>query len=81
MISLDSPIENLPGVGSKVLERLRNLKIRNIRDLIFHFPFRYDDFSNIKNIADLVVGEKATITAHVLNIANKLTWKIHMTIT
>ena len=81
MISLDSPIENLPGIGPKVLEKLHNLKIKSVHELIFHFPFRYDDFSNIKNIADLAVGEKATITARILNIGNKMTWKRRMTVT
>jgi ATP-dependent DNA helicase RecG len=81
MISLDSPVENIPGIGPKALARLHHLNIKKIRDLLFYFPFRYEDFSNIKNIADLFVGEKATVTAKVLNIGNKLTWKRRMTVT
>lgn len=81
MISLDSPIEAMGGIGPKMLLRLHHLKIKKIRDLLFYFPFRYEDFSNIKKIADLIVGEKATVTARVLNIGNKRTWKRHMTIT
>ncbi|MBI2454509.1 MAG: DEAD/DEAH box helicase, partial [Parcubacteria group bacterium] len=81
MTSLDSPIETFPGVGEKVLEKLRHLKIKKVFDLLFHLPFRYDDFSQIKNIADLVVGEKATVTAKILNISAKRTWKRKMFIT
>jgi ATP-dependent DNA helicase RecG len=81
MISLDSPIEALGGIGPKMLSKLHHIKIKKVKDLLFYFPFRYEDFSNIKNIADLIVGEKATVTARVLNIRNKRTWKRHMTIT
>src|SRR3989344_1938750 len=81
MFDLGSPIESLGGIGEKVLEKLRKLKIKKVRDLLFYLPFRYEDFSNIKNIADLAVGEKATVTAKILNINNKRTWKRHMIIT
>ena len=75
MIDLNSPIETLQGVGEKVLEKLHKLKIKKVRDLLFHLPFRYEDFSNIKNVFDLQVGEKATITARVLNAGTKRTWE------
>ncbi|MFY9493106.1 MAG: ATP-dependent DNA helicase RecG [Minisyncoccia bacterium] len=81
MIDLDSPINTLGGISEKVLEKLRRLKIKKVRDFLFHLPFRYEDFSNIKNIADLEADEKATVTARILNISNKLTWKRRMTIT
>ncbi|MBI2052542.1 MAG: ATP-dependent DNA helicase RecG [Candidatus Sungbacteria bacterium] len=81
MFDLDSPIETLGGIGEKVLEKLRKLKIKKVRDLLFYLPFRYEDFSNIKNIADLAAGEKATVTAKILNINNKRTWKRKMIIT
>src|SRR3989344_1940641 len=81
MISLDSPIQTLPGIGPKVLEKLHRLKIKKVRDLLFHLPFRYEDFSNIKNIIDLEAEEKATVTARILNINSKRTWKRKMFIT
>ncbi|MBI4118722.1 MAG: ATP-dependent DNA helicase RecG [Parcubacteria group bacterium] len=81
MFDLGSPIEALAGIGEKVLEKLRKLKIKNARDLLFYLPFRYEDFSNIKNIIDLVAGEKATVAAKILNISNKRTWKRKMIIT
>src|SRR3989344_6500151 len=81
MFDLGSPIESLGGIGEKVLEKLRKLKIKKVRDLLFYLPFRYEDFSNIKNIADLAIGEKATVTAKILNISNKRTWKRRMIIT
>jgi len=80
-MDLNSPIQTLPGIGEKVLEKLDKLKIKKVADLLFHLPFRYEDFSNIKNIFDLVAEEKATITARVLNIGNTRTWKRKIIIT
>ena len=55
---LDTSIEFLKGVGSKRAELLaKELNIRTFENLLFHFPFRYEDrtkFYEIKNIhADL----------------------------
>ncbi|MFT5359813.1 MAG: ATP-dependent DNA helicase RecG [Candidatus Paceibacteria bacterium] len=40
---------------------LKRLGIESVQDLIFHFPTRYSDISEIKNIEDLESGEIATI--------------------
>ena len=80
-MDLNSPIQTIPGIGEKVLEKLDRLKIKKVSDLLFHLPFRYEDFSNIKNIFDLEAEEKATVTARVLNIGNKRTWKRKIIIT
>lgn len=36
-------LATLPGVGPKRLESLQSLGIENIYDLLFYFPFRYED--------------------------------------
>ena len=71
MFEYSSPIKDLPGIGPKVLEKLTKLKIKKVSDLLLHLPFRYEDFSQIKNIADLIIGEKTTITVKILNISQK----------
>ncbi len=69
-MNLETPVENLPGVGAKVAEKLRRLKIKTVRDLVFHFPHRWEDFSNAKNIKDLIADEKATVIGRILAIKN-----------
>lgn len=44
---------------------MQKLEIRTVRDLLFYLPFRYDDFSSEKQIADLNVGDTATVLAMV----------------
>ncbi|CCQ96600.1 branch migrating ATP-dependent DNA helicase involved in DNA recombination and repair [[Clostridium] ultunense Esp] len=41
---LEEPLGNLKGIGKNRVELLRSLGIETVRDLLFYFPFRYDDF-------------------------------------
>ncbi len=68
MLCLSSPIEDLARVGPISLKKLKKLGIKTVNDLLFHFPYRYDDFSNIKNVGDLKVGETATIQGKIIEI-------------
>ena len=52
-LSLDAPIDVLPGVGAATLEQFGRLGIRTVRDLIRHFPSRYVDLRNPVRIAQL----------------------------
>ncbi|MBU6430876.1 ATP-dependent DNA helicase RecG [Patescibacteria group bacterium] len=40
---------------------LRKLKIKTVKDLLYHFPVRYGDTSSVKNIGSLEGGENAAI--------------------
>jgi len=50
---------------------LENLDIKTIKDLIFHIPHRYDDFTIISKIAQVQAGETVTIQGEVLEIKNE----------
>ncbi len=51
--------------------RLEKLGIFKLEDLLFHIPFRYEDFSHIYKIADLKPGEIATVQGEIAEIENK----------
>src|SRR5665213_3127292 len=44
---------------------LRSKRLDTVEDLINYFPFRYEDRSNLKTIAQLAPGELATVVAEV----------------
>jgi len=44
MINLETPIEKLAKVGIKNLPRLKRLGIETVKDLLWHFPHRYEDY-------------------------------------
>src|SRR3990167_7901718 len=65
-----TPISNLPGIGSYYTRKLKKLEIETVEDLIYHFPFRYDDFSQISTISSLTPGEKISIQGVIWQIRN-----------
>ncbi len=62
---LDSPVTVLQGVGPRQSKRLARLGVRTIRDILYLFPFRYDDYSQLKPINRIEYGEQVTIIAQV----------------
>jgi ATP-dependent DNA helicase RecG len=70
---LDSPITTLRGVGPRQASRLEKLGVRTIRDLLYLFPRRYDDYSQLKPINRLEYGEEVTIIAKVWDAGTRST--------
>lgn len=59
---LQTPIEYLKGVGPMRGQLLRKeLGIASFGDLLFFYPFRYEDKSNLKKISQLIDGENVLI--------------------
>ena len=63
--SLDRPVTTLRGVSATYARRLERLNIRTVRDLLFHLPRRYDDYSRLKRIDELRYGEEVTLVGTV----------------
>jgi len=63
-------LENLPGIGYSYSSKLKRLDLVTLVDLIYHFPFRYDDFSQIAQIKNINPNEKQTIQGVVWQIKN-----------
>ncbi|MBN1427205.1 MAG: ATP-dependent DNA helicase RecG [Anaerolineae bacterium] len=58
---LGQPLSQLHGIGDKRAEQLAKLELHTTRDLLFHFPRRYDDYSQMKIIQKLQVGEEVAV--------------------
>src|SRR3989338_2232097 len=81
MFSLNTQLIHIRGIGPKYLRKLEKLKIETVRDLIFHFPFRYEDFSKITSIMELEPNEQATVQGFVRDIGVRQSWRKRMFIT
>ena len=75
--TLDTPIGKLPRIDERYLKKFHKLGLVTVRNLLYHFPNRYDDFSRIIPIADLKLNETATIQGEVLKIDNTRTYLTH----
>lgn len=80
-MKLSDPIETIPRVGPSYQKKLKKLGIKTIKDLIFHFPHRYEDFSNLIKISQAKIGEKVCIRGRILTIENTKTWRKRMILT
>ena len=81
MLSLSTLIEEIPRIGPVLQKRLKRLGIKSVQDLFYHFPHRYEDFSNLVLISDIKINEICTIQGKVLEIKTTRTWKKRMFLT
>ena len=54
---------------------LAKLGVTTVRDLLFHFPFRYDTGGEESSIAGLTVGMDATIIGTIEKLETKKSWR------
>jgi len=66
----DLSISKIPGIGRYYEYKLRKLNVNTVEDLIYHFPFRYDDFSQIKTIENIKTEEIVSIQGAIRQIKN-----------
>lgn len=69
--ALQAPVTNLPRVGEKMAAKLQALGIATIADMLFYFPFRYDDYTRLKPLNRLRPGEVITVIAAVRAVAQR----------
>lgn len=81
MITLDTEIDKIKGVGKAISKRLNNIDIKTINDLLFYFPYKYDDLRKITPINELEIGSRANIIGQVELIQNKRSPRRRMYIT
>ena len=67
-----------PKLDDNQKRALRRLKIFSVADLLFHFPIRYSDISEVKNIADLSPGDVATVYGKVSKLKTKKSFRSRM---
>jgi len=80
MFALDTQLSQIQGIGPKFTIKLNKLKITTVKELLWHFPFRYEDYSKIIPIDKLVLNEPATIQGVVQRINLRRTWRRKITI-
>ncbi len=64
-MDISTPLKFVKGVGPARAEMLETKGLVTVEDLLAYAPFRYEDRSNVKTIAQLAPGEMATVIAEV----------------
>ncbi|MDP3882813.1 MAG: ATP-dependent DNA helicase RecG [Candidatus Staskawiczbacteria bacterium] len=82
-MDLSTNVEEVPKIGTAYAKKLKKFGIKTIQDLIFYFPARYDDFSEIISIKDARQRLKDVVCVQgiITQIENTRTYKKWMAMT
>ncbi|PIR68304.1 DNA helicase RecG [Candidatus Nomurabacteria bacterium CG10_big_fil_rev_8_21_14_0_10_35_16] len=70
-MQLSDKLEEKFRLDEKQKRALHRLKIFSVADLLFHFPVRYSEISEVKKIEDLIPGDMATVYGKVGKLKTK----------
>ena len=62
-----TPVTELHGVGERLAEKLEKLGIASVEDLLFHFPYRYEDRTELSPIGAVSEGEQVIVEGEILH--------------
>lgn len=69
-VNLEDSASKIPYVGGAYAHRLGRLGVKTVRDLLYHFPFRYQDYSQTTKIRLLVPGMETAGRGKIIKITN-----------
>lgn len=77
MLNLQTKIEEIPRIGSAYQKRLKKMNISTVADLLYHFPSRYEDFSDVIEIvsAKKQLGQNVCVQGEITEIGSTHTFK------
>ncbi|MEO5887145.1 MAG: ATP-dependent DNA helicase RecG, partial [Anaerolineales bacterium] len=67
-VALDAKLTVLQGVGPRHAETLTKLGMHTLGDMLYYFPRRYDDYSQLKPIKSLWYGEQVTVIGTIQSV-------------
>ncbi len=66
--ALNAPLTVLQGVGPKHASTLEGLGLHTLGDMLYYFPRRYEDYSQLKPIKSLWYGEQVTVIGTIQSV-------------
>ncbi len=70
-MELSERLETIFRLDTNQKKALQRLKIFSVADLLFHFPVRYSDISEVKKIEELIPGDMATVYGKISKLKTK----------
>jgi ATP-dependent DNA helicase RecG len=65
---LEISLREFKGIGPKTALKLEKNKIKTIKDLLYFFPYKYQDLTQIKKISEIKIGETGVILGKLTNL-------------
>jgi len=79
-VALNASLTVLNGIGPKNAQKLKKLGLFTLEDMLYFFPRRYDDYSQLKPINRLWFGDEVTVVGSIKNVSSKKVRSGKMTI-
>jgi ATP-dependent DNA helicase RecG len=70
-VALNASLTVLQGVGPRNAKTLEKLGLYTLGDILYNFPRRYDDYSQLKPIKSLWYGEQVTVIGAVQSVTGR----------
>ncbi len=70
-IALNAKLTVLQGIGPRNATTLEKLGLFTLRDMLYNFPRRYDDYSQLKPIKSLWYGEQVTVIGNIQSVTGR----------
>ncbi len=70
---LHAPLNTLPGIGAGLAQTMAKLGLIQVGDLLWHLPFRYNDYSNLVAADQARIGDEVTLLATVKRLDSRRT--------
>ncbi len=70
-VALNASLTVLQGIGPRNAKTLEQLGLYTLGDMLYNFPRRYDDYSQLKPIKSLWYGEQVTVIGSVQSVTGR----------
>ncbi len=70
VMNFSTPVSQIQNIGPVYQKRLEKLKVKTAGDLLFHFPYRYEDFSKRTSVSSIFHEGRYTVTGEVSAISS-----------
>lgn len=81
--NLDMPLERF--IGKVTARKLARLQVNTARELLYHFPRRFDKWGDLTPMSQLYDGADVTVMAQVMDVQSRQTrnrkWQLIVTLT
>lgn len=78
---LNAPVTVLSGIGPRHAQTLSRLGLNSLGDMLYLFPRRYDDYTQLKQINRLTYGEEVTVIGSIQNVMTRKVRNGRLTLT
>lgn len=80
-MTLSTPLKNVNKIAAQLAPKFKKLGLETVQDLLFYYPYRYDDYSNLIKIKDLMPNVLTTLKVKVELINSRRSFHKHMLVT